>query len=453
MLQIGWATVDMTPLRPALVQGQMHTRIAREALDPLTYTAMAVTDSTSRDSAILISGDLAMVSDELVAVTRERIVRQLPEIRPESILMFATHTHDSLVMDSYFYPHPGGDVMTAQECVDWLADKAAEAALAAWNAKAPSATVHALGQAVVAHCRRPIYANGEAIMYGPANRPDFRGIEGPSNHALDMLFAWDASGKLAGLILSVPCPSQVEEQLEKWSADFWHEIRLELRKRLGSGLQVLALCGAGGDQSPHFIINADAEAEMRRRRGLTERQEIARRVANEVVSALECATPVKAADGLFRHACKSFKVTPRTITKKEHDWAAAESEKAARSMGADKWWPKLLRQVADNYEGKVTIPPMPVEVHALRFGDLAIATNPFEFFTDYAFQIMARSPARQTSVAQLVCGTGLYLPTARGAENGSYGAMPSVAPIGPEGGQEIVEASVELIAALFANAQ
>ena len=286
-------------------------------------------------------------------------------------------------------------------------------------------------------------------MYGTTNRPDFREIEGPTNHYFDMLFTWDATGKLNGLILSVPCPSQTAENLNQFSADFWHEIRIGLRQRFGDDLPVLALCGASGDQSPHPILAHKAEAEMQRRRGLTERQEIARRVIQEVVSAFECTTPFKTEDEPFSHTVKHLKATPRTITRKEHDWALAGAEESTKANGPDNWWTKLLRQVVDDFEGKAKIPPMPVEVHALRFGDLAIVTNPFELFVDYAFQIIGRSPAQQTAVVQLACGTGLYLPTARGAANGSYGAMPAVAPIGPEGGQEVVEASLELISRLF----
>ena len=178
---------------------------------------------------------------------------------------------------------------------------------------------------------------------------------------------------------------------------------------------------------------------------------LSRRIAHEVLSALECSPNSKPDDCGFAHAFKRIDATPRKITKKERDWADAEAVNSAKRLPADSWWPKLLRQVVDNYEGKYKAQPLPTEIHSLRFGDLAIVTNPFELFVDYAFQIMGRSPALQTSVAQLANGTGIYLPTARGAQNGSYGAMPAVAPIGPEGGQEVVETSIELITKLFAK--
>ncbi len=38
MLKIGWATRDFTPNRPALLCGQMHNRVAKDTMDPLTLT-------------------------------------------------------------------------------------------------------------------------------------------------------------------------------------------------------------------------------------------------------------------------------------------------------------------------------------------------------------------------------------------------------------------------------
>lgn len=51
------------------------------------------------------------------------------------------------------------------------------------------------------------------------------------------------------------------------------------------------------------------------------------------------------------------------------------------------------------------------EVHVIRLGTVAIATNPFELFLDYGNQIKARSFAEQTFLIQLACGTDGYLPT------------------------------------------
>ena len=94
--------------------------------------------------------------------------------------------------------------------------------------------------------------------------------------------------------------------------------------------------------------------------------------------------------------------------------------------------------------------PFPLEVHVLRIGDAVLATNPFELFVDYGLRIKARSAAAQTIVAQLTAGCGWYLPTQRAAEGGGYGAMPVVCKVGPEGGRQLVETTLEMIEEVLA---
>lgn len=75
-------------------------------------------------------------------------------------------------------------------------------------------------------------------------------------------------------------------------------------------------------------------------------------------------------------------------------------------------------------------------------------TNPFEFYLDYGLRIKARSPAVQTFIVQLA-GSGTYVPTSRSVAGGAYGAVPATTLIGPEGGQELVEKTLEIINELF----
>ena len=87
----------------------------------------------------------------------------------------------------------------------------------------------------------------------------------------------------------------------------------------------------------------------------------------------------------------------------------------------------------------------------IRLGDIAIATNPFELYLDYGLQMKARSKAEQTFVVQLTAGRGIYLPTARAVAGGGYSAMISDNIVGPEGGQILVDRTVELINGMWAE--
>jgi hypothetical protein len=90
-----------------------------------------------------------------------------------------------------------------------------------------------------------------------------------------------------------------------------------------------------------------------------------------------------------------------------------------------------------------------MELHALRLGDCAFVTNPFELYLDYGQMIIAQSRAQETFVVQLCGGVGGYLPTARAAAAGGYGALIINGSVGPEGGQRLTEASVKAIEQLW----
>jgi len=448
MLKIGWAVRNMTPDRPAMVQGQMHRRISKDAMDPLLVTALAIEGGSPSDCAIIISCDLAMISDALQGAVRKRLGPLLPSVPADKIFLTATHTHTSLVIEDGFYVRAGGDVMTPEECEALVADRAADAAATAWQGRSPHSVCPAFGHAVVGHNRRAIYAGGAAQMYGRTDREDFVWIEGYEDHSLDVLFTWDAAGRLSGIVLDIPCPSQVDEGLERLSADFWHDIRVELRMRFGDGLSVLPLCGAAGDQSPHFLLYARQEAEMRRRRSFSERREIAVRVGDAVARAFACAGPASG-ETPFAHLVRRLKLTPRQVSREERDWAQAEYDRFTRQHGADSWWPICLKEVVQRFEGVRKAEPLPVEIHVLRIGDVALATNPFELFVDYGLRIKARSAAAQTIIVQIAAGAGWYLPTERAVRGGGYGAMPAVCKVGPEGGAELVEETLKMIGDLF----
>ena len=53
------------------------------------------------------------------------------------------------------------------------------------------------------------------------------------------------------------------------------------------------------------------------------------------------------------------------------------------------------------------------EIHIIRLGNIAIASNPFELYTDYGLRMKALSRADQTFIVQLACDAGRYLPTER----------------------------------------
>jgi hypothetical protein len=107
------------------------------------------------------------------------------------------------------------------------------------------------------------------------------------------------------------------------------------------------------------------------------------------------------------------------------------------------------------YEQQDLHPRGKMELHAVRIGDCAIVTNPFELFLDYGLRMKARSKALQTFVVQLTASgadsSSAYLPTARAMAGKGYGAEAVDNTVGPEGGQELVERTVEAIDELWSE--
>ena len=283
-------------------------------------------------------------------------------------------------------------------------------------------------------------------MYGKTDGPDFRGIEGYEDHAVEVLFFWNAKDELIATAINVPCPSQEVESRSAVNADFWHQVRTTLQERHGADLKVLGWTGASGDQSPHLMFRKAAEERMRELRGLDRLEELARRIVNAWEVAYEGAKQDIHADVVFIHKVKEINLPVRQVTQEEYEDAKANIEKLTdpKDQPRQRWY----QRVVTRFESQKPEDTDSMELHAIRLGDIAIATNQFELFTDYGIQMKSRSKALQTFIIQLA-GPGSYLPTERAVAGGGYSAVVASSRIGPKGGQVLVDETVELVNSLW----
>ncbi|HUT02070.1 MAG TPA: hypothetical protein VM031_06420, partial [Phycisphaerae bacterium] len=422
-LYVGWATADITPARPVALVGQMHLRVSKGVDDPLTATALAIETRTKAgktiEQAIMVSCDLCITWKATQEKVRQRLKLLLEGFDVEKLFLNATHTHTAPQQEDNAF---GGlyDVskvkgaMKASEYREFLTARLAAAAAKAWKARAPGGMSWALGQAVVGHNRRAAYFNGRSQMYGNTNVANFDRIEGYEDHGLCLLFFFNGARKLTGMVVNVACPSQETEGMSRVSADFWHDVRQEIRKRHGKHLAVLAQCSAAGDLSPHLLFRKRAEQIMLKRKGISRRQEIALRIADAIDRVLPDAKKSIEPTAVFRHEVARVKLP-------------VKQPRAQPFYRCD--------------------PTDPIEFHVLRLGETALATNPFELYLDYGVRIKARSKAVLTFVVQLSCANCGYLPTARAVKGGGYSADKYI--VGPKGGQVLVNETVKRINALW----
>ena len=467
-LLVGWAERDVTPTGKVSLWGQHRVRITDELRDPLTVTAMALTSTDEAEPAIIVSLDAVAVTDYVTDGCRARLANALPGFRPDMLLMSATHTHtgpDQPAPKSALRPGLPDDVLTPGAYGDLLVERISDAAVEAWNTRAPGALSWGREYAVVGFNRRAAYSDGSSRMYGRTNVPEFSHIEGHEDHAVELLFTYDADHALTGLIVNVPCPSQCTEGDNFISADFWHETRQEIRKRHGEHLHVLAQCSAAGDISPRTRLNRDGDARMMRLKGYGEEYNMARRrdIADKLAAAVDEGLPLASKDIRdrvdFRHRHIAMELPRRRATEAdlhEAEQQVANHEKTLAGHDVpDPTTPEcsaalmlrtFYRHVIDVYHGQQRGEhlTLPIELHVLRIGDVAMCSNRFEYYLDFGERIKGRSRALQTFIVQLA-GQGRYLLTDRSMRGGSYSANIESSPIGPDGGQQIVEATVAAI--------
>ncbi|MCE5237196.1 hypothetical protein LLH23_01735 [bacterium] len=361
--------------------------------------------------------------------------------------------------------------MSIAEYTELLTGALVTAVSGAWQSRTEGHVGWGYGHAVVGENRRVRYFDDSAKMYGSTSVPEFSHIEGHVDHGVNMLFTYDAARQLTGVLMNVPCPSQASESGQDFvSADFWHDVREELRRRHGSGLFVLPQCSAAGDQSPHRQIAKSAEDRMLQLKygggvgrplNAALRTEIARRLA----AAMDDVEPAVRQDlcdeAVIRHESRLLDLEHWHVTDAEYDTlqeqlAQAQARLAelgdSDPLGGE--YSSLRSHViwcegaARRYENPV--PTVPAEINVLRLGDIAFATAPFEYYLDYGDRIKGRSPALQTFVVQLTVG-GSYLATERAARGLSYGAVPASCKVSPTGGQQIVDETVAILEEMFAQ--
>ena len=451
-LLAGAATVSITPDKPVALSGQMRTRISTGVASPVTATVLVL---QSRDgdrvlgTTTFVSCDLVTIPDEALVALRARVAEAIPGFPVERIVVNATHTHTAPVMIEGAYELPTAGVMQPTEYVDFFAVRVAAGIQEARDALRPCSLGWGMGHAVVAQNRRSVYADGTAAMYGGTAQDGFRMIEGYEDHGLDALFVWDADGRLLATAIDVPCPAQEVEGGGQVDADFWHPVRESLRADHGPGLHVLAWIGAAGDQSPHLMFRKEAEERMRRLRGLSRLEEIARRIVAGWKEALAGAERERIAGAALEHRVDRVVLPRREVSEREWELAREKVRELSGGPGNTtllRWHGKVVKRYEDQQAG--TVEPFTTEVHVVRIGDVVVATNQFELFTDFGVAIRARSPALQTFVVQLV-GRGTYLPSGRAVRGGGYSAIAESNEVGPEAGQVLVDHTLARIAELF----
>ena len=497
-LLIGWAEESIVPDKKVSLQGQFFERISQYVESEITVTAMAV--EADGDQMILVSADLTSIPGYLLALAREKFAAYDLGVDPRKLMVGATHTHTSHTLansraadtDTFasarsileeFFPEgkryetlvtPDESVMNPKDATEFVTDKIALAAKRAWEGRQEALYTNEFGRAAVGMCRRVSYDDGSGQMWGDVNTANFVSLEGGNDSGIELIYTFDKNRKLTGVVANIACPAQILEQRSFISGDYWGRTKAVLREKLGSGIYLLGLCGAGGDQCPRDLVrwvNPETpidDPNVKRPNYIPRKADpsmydisgcnrVGKRIANEIISVYEEITELKD-EAVFRHKVIDLDLPLRKVTMEEYDksvreieyYIAKNSNKESFNF-EDKAKMHVYAGAIKRYREQQFTEVYPIEYHVIRLGDIAITTNPFELFLDYGNRMKARSKAMQTFIVQLCCGTSGYLPTEKAEKAGHYSAYVSSGNVGHEGGDLLTRNTISEINKLFAE--
>lgn len=457
-LNVGAASIDITPPKAVALWGQFGLRLSTGHATPLTANIIAM---RSGDVTVtFVSMDLLQSTEAFDKAVRQAVAKKDPTINVRTIVLSATHTHTAPVLQPGTPGIPVNDqTLSVEATITFLADRISDGIIGAWKSVAPARMSYGLDRGSIGFGRRAVYANGSARMYGNTNQADFVNLEGMDDDDIGSIFFLDRQDNLKAIIVNVACTAQVVEAQSAVNADYWLPVRNRLKARYGEGVVVLGWCSAAGDMSPRPILHKAANARMRALRGIDEMRELARRIDISVSQTFEAAQKEKLAEPVLKHSIVRLDLPLARISDGQYREALAAYNQVMAQVEKD---PACAATVAfmarDWHQGVVQRYQRlrkdpgatdPFDIHVVRLGDLAICTNPFELFSEYGIRIKARSPATQTFVVQLTGFESSYLPTARAQAGGHYSAVPQSNVIGPEGGQMLVDKTVDAIKELW----
>jgi len=334
-LRIGWATADITPELPVIIRGSTHANVSKGVMDPIRATVLAIESITGSISepAVLVSLDLCLFDYELRDAVNRNIKARLPGFDVERIVYNVSHTHNAPDATygwnwRYHIPNIPGilkselekknilppedwaqwgialdGIMSPREYVDMVAPKIADAIYNAWNGREIGGISFGMTHAVIGHSRIVAYQDGRQQMFGKMNTPDFSHMVGLENNALHLIFTWNRSEELTGMIVNCSTPSQVSQAPASRSlitACFWHDVRLQMARRIKNGVHILPQVSAAGEIISTMRVESRGESRMQHLAGRSRRAEIAHRITSAVEEILplmkdniEWSVPVK----------------------------------------------------------------------------------------------------------------------------------------------------------------
>ncbi|MDD4267076.1 MAG: hypothetical protein GXY25_13915 [Pirellulaceae bacterium] len=413
VLRAGAAAVDVAPREfPINMPGGFSENLAQGVHDPLHARALALDDGKTVLAMVVVDnlGVARAVCDEAKRLAADRC-----GIAVEKILVASTHTHS-------------GPASTAGTYRKLLVEGIAESIVQAHAALRPArlaAAAHPLPEEVFN--RRWYLKPGkmvpnpfgemDQVKMNPGTSPDvIDRPAGPTDPDITVLSVREAkSGKPLALLASYSLHYVGGTPRAMISADYYGEFArlMPSRLRAGEGFVAMMANGTSGDiNNIPFLVTRPPREPFEQIRIVARKAADAAWFAWRAIESHRSDAPL----GMLQ----------REVTLRIRRPTAEQVERAKAVLAVtDEAERAKLPRLAEAYARRTLSlakadETLTAQVQAVRIGDLAICTLPFEPLVEVGLELKRRSPFPRTMVIGIANGTNGYLPTPEQHKLGGY---------------------------------
>jgi hypothetical protein len=449
--RVGAATSNITPPLGQLIVGNWTPVPADYVHDELHARCLVLDDGTTR-IAIVVADNVG-IPRRVLDAAKQQIAKQAG-IPPGHVLISSTHTHSATTARSSADRDDPAAPMT--EYQQFLAGRMADGVRRAVYNLEPARIGWGSGNLPEQvfnrrwfmkpgpHLTNPFGGTDQVMMNPPVGSPDLVKPAGPTDPEISFLSSESESGRPIAVLANYSLHYVGGVPNGHVSADYFAVFARQMAQLLEVETHAPPFVAILSNGTSGNINNINFRGGQQRLPPYARMGRVANQAAAEVFRAMQ---------GIDYHEYAPLKMVQRELRLKTR---RAEAEKLtgwAKDVLArpESMRPNHPREriYAQRILNMLRMPPeLDVPLQALRIGELAIVTIPFEAFVEMGIDLKARSPFPDTFVVSLANGSYGYLPTAAHHQLGGYETWLGTNQVEVGAAQKIVDALLEMLGEL-----
>ena len=392
-VDVGVARVDVTPAEPIRLTGYASRKAPHVAVEQKLWAKALAIGSDRERPAVLITLDNCGIAEETWREVRSRLAKSA-KLRPANVVIASSHTH-SAPATKHWAPNIFVRDLTAEEqgAIDRyttsLINNLEQVALEALEQRQPGKLSWAQGKVGFAGNRR---TQG-----------------GPVDHALPVLKAESADGKLLSLVANYACHCTTLGGEFNHVCGDWAGYAQEYLERDHPGAVALVTIGCGADSNPSPRGGGDSGLAFAKQHGQEIVTEVKRLLGQEF----------RPLNGRLSARAKEIQLPFGTHFTRD-EWLARSTNGGIVGYHAKKWLARLER-------GEKLPETIYYPITSWNFGnDLALVFLPGEVVVDYALRLKSELAGQRLWVSGYANYVPCYIPSRRILAEGGYEAESSL---------------------------